>query len=112
VARGGARYQAAGGLELTVRFAPGNYRLDDVKISSFDGMEFEPTASFMPTFTDNAYKTEGMMLKSGDGGGVTAELRGAFFGSAPAGQAPLETAGEFTMAGPGYQAAGVYAARR
>jgi hypothetical protein len=111
-ANGVATYQAAGGLTLRVGFAPGGYRLEGATISSFDGMNFAPEAGPpMPMFTGNAYSSNGMTLKS-DVGGVSAELRGAFFGAAPAGQPPLETAGDFAMTGVGYQAAGIYAARR
>ena len=112
VASGGAHYQAAGGLTLSIRFAPGGYRLQDVAITSFDGRNFASQAgSLTPTFTTNAYSSQGFTVTSGDGI-VTARLRGAFFGAAPAGQPPLETAGDFEMTGAGYRAAGIYAARR
>lgn len=96
-------YVAIGGIDLTFTFNPGNFTLDSVAITNFDGVNFASTSSGGSSFTTNAYNSQTAGLEI-TGGGRTALLNGAFF----AGQAsgiPLATGGQGSITGPGSYAA-------
>jgi len=112
VATAAGAYQAAGRVTLNFDFAPGGFRFAKATIAGFDGANLSGLNASSAMLTTNAYTNTGVFNIVGahpTQGPIAAQLNGAFFGP---GGPPLETAGEFTMTGAEYRAAGTYAARR
>ena len=104
-------YIAVGGIDLDFTFNPGNFTLDNVAITNFDGSSYTSSSSGGSTFTTNAYNSSTAGLTITNGSGRTAQLSGAFFAGQAAPAIPLATAGQGTITGPGYTARVTFAAQ-
>ena len=110
VNNGGSIYHAVGALSMTVDFS--NPAASTTSITSFDGGGFSGTGltfsaggSGLAVFNNSANLTG-----SGDQAGRTASITGGFVSGG--GDAAAELAGNFTVTGTGYEAAGIIAAAK
>lgn len=106
-------YQAAGAIALQFSFGAGNYSLDSVDITDFDGVNYSSSVGSAGSFGNSEYNsgTAGLTITGVHPtfGGVGVTLTGAFFGT---GTPPEETAGHVRFSGDGYGGIGTYAAAR
>jgi len=105
----GAIYQAVGAISLNFTFGPGNFALNSVSITNFDGTNLAGVNSAGPQFGTNAYNSGSFTIGGvhPTAGNITANVKGAFFGP---GAPPIDTGGSVDFNGTSYTGYGTFAA--